>query len=83
MYHEPDIFVNDEPLKATNSFTYLGITLSRDANIGVEVNKRLSKSNSAFGRIGKKVWDRRGISKYTKLKVYMAVMLTGLLYACE
>ena len=35
---EPDIFVNDESLKAADSFTYLGSTLSREANIDVEVN---------------------------------------------
>ena len=83
MYHEPHIFVNDEPLKATDSFTYLGNTLSREANIDVEVNKRLSKANSASGRLMKRVWDRRGISQEIKLKVYMAVVLTVLLYACE
>ena len=83
MYHEPHIFVNDEPLKATDSFTYLGSNLSREANIDVEVNNRLSKANSALGRLRKKVWDRRGISQETKLKVYMAVVLTVLLYACE
>ena len=55
MYHEPHIFVNDEPLKATDSFTNLGSTLSREANIDVEVNNRLSKANSAFGRLRKKV----------------------------
>ena len=83
MYHEPHIFVNDEPLKATDSFTYPGSNLSREANIDVEVNNRLSKANSAFGRLRKKVWDRLGISQETKLKVYMAVVLTVLLYACE
>ena len=83
MYHEPHIFVNDEPVKATDSFTYLGNTLSREANIDMDVNNRLSKANSASGRLRKKVWDRRGISQDTKLKVYMAVVLTVLLYACE
>ena len=82
MYHEPHILVNDEPLKATDSFTYLGSPLSREANIDLEVNNRLSKVNSAFGRLRKKVWDKRGISQETKLKVYMAVVLTVLLYAC-
>ena len=48
MYHEPHMFVNDEPLKATDYFTYLGSTLSREAIIDVEVNNRLSKANSAF-----------------------------------
>ena len=83
IYHEPHIFVNDEPLKATDSFTSLGSTLSREDNIDVEVNNRLSKANSTFGRLRKKVWDRRGISQDTKLKVYTAVVLTVLLYACE
>ena len=83
MYHEPHIFVNDEPLKATDSFTYLGSNLSREANIDVEANNRLSKANSAVGRLMKKVWDRRGISQETKLKVHMAVVLTVLLYAYE
>ena len=50
MHHEPHIFVNDEQLKATDSFTYLGSTLSREANIDVEVDNRLSKANSAFGK---------------------------------
>ena len=83
MYHEPNIFVNDEPLKATDSCTYLGGTLSREANIDMEVNIILSKANSAFGRLRKNMWDRRGISQETKLKVYTAVVLTVLLYACE
>ena len=83
MYHEPHIFVNDEPLKATDSFTYMGSTLSREANIDVEDNNILSKANSVFGRLRRKVWHRRGISQETKLKLYMAVVLTVLLYACE
>ena len=83
MYHEPHTLGNDEPLKATDCFTYLGSTLSREANIDMEVNNILSKANSAFGRLGKKVWDRRGLSQETKLKVYMAVVLTVILYACE
>ena len=31
----------------------------------------------------KNVWDRRGISQDTKLNVYMAVVLTVLIYARE
>ena len=62
---------------------YLGSTLSREANIDVEVNNRLSKASSAFGRLRKKVWERRGISQDTKLKVYMDMVLTVLPYACE
>ena len=54
MYHEPHIFVNDEPLKATDSFTYLGSTLSREANIDVEVNNRLPKPTLHLEDSGRK-----------------------------
>ena len=83
IYHEPHIFVNDEPLKSTDYSTYLGSTRSREVNIDVEVDNRLSKANTAFGRLRKKMWDQRGISQEIKLRVYMAVVLTVLLYACE
>ena len=83
MYHEPHICVSDEPLKATDYFTYQGSTLTREANIDVEVINILSKANSAFGRLITKVWERRGISQDTKLKVYMGVVLTVLPCACE
>ena len=75
MYHEPHLFVNDEPLKPTDYFTYPGSTLSREANIDVEVNNRLSKANSAFGRKeGRNLFIRYKykniIRKYTLVKLY-------------
>ena len=54
MYHEPHIFVNDEPMKGTDSFTYLGSTLSREANIDVEVNNILSKPTLHLEDSGRK-----------------------------
>ncbi|KAL9961518.1 hypothetical protein ACROYT_G030473 [Oculina patagonica] len=84
-YHKPQITVNGQTLQAVESFTYgyLGSTLSRNANIDAEINNRVSKVCSAFGRLREKVWERRGISLNTKLKVYHAVVLTTLLYGCE
>ena len=54
MYHEPYISVNDEPLKSTDSFTYLGSTLSREANIDAKVNNRLPKPTLHFEDSGRK-----------------------------
>ena len=82
-YHEPHITVKGQRLQPVESFTYLGSTLSRVVNIDSEVNNRISKASAAFGRLRDNVWDRRGISLTTKLKVYRAVVLTTLLYACE
>ena len=52
-------------------------------NIDDEVETRIAKGSSAFGRIRYSVWERGGIKQATKLKVYQAVVLPTLLYACE
>ena len=82
-YHKPQISVNGQTLQAVETFTYLGSTLSRTTTIDAEINNRISKASSAFGRLREKVWERRGISLETKLKVYRAVVLTTLLYSSE
>ena len=82
-YQEPSIEVKGQKLKNVEDFTYLGSTLSGSANIDAEVNNRIAKASSAFGRLKKTVWERRGISQQTKVKVYKAVVLTILLYGCE
>ena len=82
-YREPHITVKGQKLQAVDKFTYLGSTLSRSVSIDEEVNARISKASTAFGRLRKNVWERPGISTITKLKVYRAVVLTTLLYACE
>ena len=47
------------------------------------VNARIARASAAFGRLRGSVWDRSGIRLDTKLKVYKAVVLATLLYACE
>merc|ERR1711893_488029 len=79
-YPEPQIQVNGQTLQAVETFTYLGSTLSRSATIDAEVNNRISKASNAFGRLRERVWERRGISLSTKLKVYCAAVLTTLFY---
>ena len=70
-------------LQVVDKFTYLGSTLSRVVHIDDEVNARIAKASAAFGRLRGSVWDRSGIRLDTKLKVYKAVVLPTLLYACE
>ena len=60
-YQVPNITVKGQRLQAVENFTYLGSTLSRSANIDAEVTNRIAKASSAFGRLKKCVWERRGI----------------------
>ena len=82
-YNEPTITVNGQKLKVVDKFTYLGSTLSRAVHIDDEITARIAKASVAFGRLRANVWERNGIKLDTKLKVYKAVLLPTLLYACE
>ena len=82
-YKEPTITVIGQRLQVVYKFTYLGSTLSRFVHIDDEVNARIAKASAAFGRLRGSIWDRSGIRLDTKLKVYRAVVLPTLLYACE
>ena len=68
-YIEPSITINGHCLKSVDKFTYLGTTLSRNVVIDDEADARLAKENSAFGRLSTNVWNRRGITLETKIKV--------------
>ena len=64
-------------LQVVDRFTYLEGTLSRVVHIDDEVNAKIAKA------LRGSVWDQRGIRLGTKLKIYKAVVLPTLLYACE
>ena len=82
-YKEPTITVKGQRLQVVDTFTYLGSTLSRVVLIDDEVSARIAKARAAFGRLRGSVWDRSGIRLDKKLKVYKAVVLPTLLYACK
>ena len=52
-------------------------------HIDDEVNAGIAKASAAFGRLCGSIWDRSRIRLDTKLKVYKAVVLPTILYACE
>ena len=74
--------MNGQKLQVVDKFTYLGSTLSRAVHIDDEVTARTAKASVAFGRLRTNVWEQNGIRLDTKLKVYKAVVLPTLLYAC-
>ena len=75
--------MNGQKLQVVDKFTYLGSTLSRAVHTDDEVLARTAKASVEFGRLRTNVWERNEIRLDTKLKVYKAVVLPTLLYACE
>ena len=82
-YRPHHFCIGDTELKSTQQFTYLGCTISSDAKIDKEIDNRLAKANSSFGRLYKRVCNSNSLKCKTKIRVYRAVVLTTLLYSSE
>jgi len=80
---QPEIRVHGEPLKSTESFTYLGSTVTTTNLPDLEVERRIQSATKAYGALAKRLWDSRDVGRATKVKVYQAAVLPCLLYATE
>ena len=78
-YCLPHITIGETVLKTVHQFTYLECTITSDTKIDKEMDNRLTKSNSAFGRLSNRVWKNKHLKKGTKISVYRAVVFTTLL----
>ena len=82
-YIEPNILVNGTRLDVVDVFVYLGSVLSKDGSLDAEIYARIQKVSVAFRRLERMVWNDRGLTVNTKVEVYMACVVTVLLYAAE
>ncbi|XP_046561438.1 uncharacterized protein LOC124270483 [Haliotis rubra] len=78
----PAISIEGTQLKTVNDFRYLGTTISNGGSLDKEINARICKASQAIGRLRPRVLNQHNVQLSTKLKVYKAVVLTSLLYAC-
>ena len=82
-YSPPHISIDGTDLNAAEHFIYLGSVNSKDATVSKDLDNRLSKASSPFGRLSKRVCQRHSLCLSTKLQVYRAVVVTTLLYGVE
>ncbi|KAI8516013.1 hypothetical protein Bbelb_068260 [Branchiostoma belcheri] len=79
----PPIVINNTEIKTVDKFCYLGSTITSSGSLDAEVTQRIGKASVAFGRLTKRLWQEHGIRLSTKIAVYIAVVLSTLLYCCE
>ena len=62
---------------------YLGSIISSDVTVSKDLDNCLSKANSSFGRLSKRIWQSHSLCLSTKVQVYRAVVVHTLLYGAE
>ena len=77
------ITVNEEPLKTTESFNYLGSTVTNTNSADLEVERRIHSATKAYGVLQKRLWSCHDISTKTKVKVYSVAVIPCLLYSID
>lgn len=77
------IFIDQKPLKNVDSFVYLGSWAQSNAMLDKEIANRIGRASSSFGKLYDRLWKDHDISLKTKIAVYIAVVVTTLLYGSE
>lgn len=79
----PTVYINNICLSVVDKFTYLGSTVSNNNNLDAELDMRIGRASSVFGKLSKRVWYNKYFSLLLKVRVYHACVLSILLYASE
>ena len=62
---------------------YLGSTVFSTASLRNEINCRIGKAATTFGKLTKRAWQNKYVKEKTKVRIYQACVLSTLLYASE
>ena len=80
---EEDIMVDGNKLNSVLDVTYFGSSISSDGCIDDEIQRRMAKASTSFGRLRQRLWNNHHVSMRVKGKMYRAVVLSTLLYGAE
>ncbi|XP_063892975.1 uncharacterized protein LOC135117521 [Helicoverpa armigera] len=79
----PAISLDGAPLEVVDKFSYLGSTVSNNLLLNAEIDIRIGKAATMFGKLGTRVWYNKHLTTKTKMVVFQASILSILLYGAE
>ncbi|XP_076069741.1 uncharacterized protein LOC143041617 [Oratosquilla oratoria] len=80
---EFDITISGTLLEQVDQFSYLASLLTSKCNSEKDVEHRVAAAHIAFGKLCRRVFDNKDLTRRTKLMVYEAIFVYALLYGCE
>ena len=76
------IYLNEEKINQTETFTYLGTLVTEDGKCIKEIKSRIAQSKTAFTNL-KKILTNKKVPFKTRFRVLRCYVWPVLLYACE
>ena len=74
--------LGEDIIGEVDSFEYLGSVVYKDEDVRKEVGIRIGKAGSIFSKM-KKIWNSRGISLNTKIKLFNGMVIPILMHGSE
>ncbi|KAK6491765.1 hypothetical protein HHUSO_G3931, partial [Huso huso] len=74
--------IEDHVISNTETFTYLGSTISKDGGTSQDIRNRINKARNTFRSLNT-VWKSSKYNTKTKLKIYQSCILSTLFYGAE
>ena len=78
-----DIIIRKQKIAMTDSFTYLGCTITNDQRHDAEISTQLAKAAKAFNMLRHAVWHRKGVSIIARLRIFRVSVIPVLMYGSE
>lgn len=79
----PPIAVGGEHIEWVDAFSYLGSTIASAGSMAAEHARRIQLAAGAFRRLERPVLRQRVISLRARVRLYMVMVTSVLLYGCE
>ncbi len=83
----PYVTINSTVLSVVEKFVYLGSTLTENNSLDAELNTRIGRASTTFGRLQSRVWNfehfERSFSLKVKVRLYESSVLSVLLYGSK
>jgi hypothetical protein len=78
-----DIKLNEDHLTNSQKLCYLGSIVTSNLSLDDEINARIGKAATTFGRLSKRVWRNKKLTQQTKFHVYQACVISTLPYGSQ
>ena len=77
------VLLNFQEVEKVEYFDYLGSRFDKECDIGVEIQRRITKAGGAFASLYNPLWRQKSIPITTKMHVYNVIVIPCLLYVSE